>query len=814
MEDEAFSLSKEHGSLSSYTHEPPARGIIDQYPIIVEAELSAADRAFLHAQPRAEEEDQNPERRFVVVPKQGTQASDDGYGSSRRATSGEEKDNRNDRKGALKREDNDARTRSSAEQSTPELVSRPSRPYGGPGPGARSDTLDNAPPVERRPSRRDIDSSERSTPAVSSGRDGRPRQERDHSRARRRDDKSDLQLPDRRDDARQRSPAPPRKHATLDSESQPQLSRRRSRQELPNIQTKIPRDIPPKYRRSGSSIQDEQSASTPRTAPIETYLSPNIVQSSRAPKENFGTSARSSTESFSGRDHSTSDKRSSTGSFSEMLSQTSATSASAKRPHESVHRARRNTSANQRPPQQYYEDPRRSAGILSHEESGSGSDRDRSGRSRKYRNDVGSEEERIDSGSEKDRRSRYERYQRGDLRPDDYYDHRAKSRSSRSSKSVSKAPSPFSSPAVSPSQIPRADPFEKSSGYVDSRRDMSPHTAAQDTPRASERSNPMDGPIRTRPPKDISMPAPFVHSSGLHASIPIPSPSSHASFSNPSLPLHLKTTSHSETRGPGSPRSAVNTEQPFWQPPALQPKFQSSNLDITLPPANVGSYRRYSEDIGQGTAVPLPLCPLQIPSRARINWLTLPQCPNFDVCPACFENILAPSQFRNDFVPSPRRSNDESVKCDFGSAWYRIAWLLTKKEQRRDLSLLYDLAYVTNTTVPCPESRYAVQSWHSILDPRTGRPIKDFDVCSRCVKSVEKLLPATRGIFVQTDRNGMSGMARKCDFLTETDAFIKYFDALEVMADDADANGRAPDTRDLAKICRDYASLERERLSR
>lgn len=148
------------------------------------------------------------------------------------------------------------------------------------------------------------------------------------------------------------------------------------------------------------------------------------------------------------------------------------------------------------------------------------------------------------------------------------------------------------------------------------------------------------------------------------------------------------------------------------------------------------------------------------------------------------------------------RPPDASVQCDFGSSpWYRIAWLLTIKERRRDLKLFYGLADVAATEAPCLGNQEGIRKWHSIIDTRTGGPVHNFDVCHNCVKSVETLLPTMRGTFIRNDKNGAPPL-RICDFSVDSKRFVQYFDALEVTADRANRYNASPDLRDLASLAR------------
>ena len=76
VEDEAISLLREYAPSSISSYDPPCRGVIDQYPIILESDVSESEAERLHAAPRPKESkdwDGNSERRFVLVP--GTDTS-------------------------------------------------------------------------------------------------------------------------------------------------------------------------------------------------------------------------------------------------------------------------------------------------------------------------------------------------------------------------------------------------------------------------------------------------------------------------------------------------------------------------------------------------------------------------------------------------------------------------------------------------------------------------------------------------------------------------------------------------------------------
>ncbi|CAD6439828.1 65e96e8b-a6b1-4754-a360-cecf0cb858e3 [Sclerotinia trifoliorum] len=745
VEDEAVSLARESSPSSFSSYDPPSRGVIDQYPIILESDVSEGDAERLHATPRPNEWkdcDENSERRFVLVPETDTSSNDESTSQSR----GEN------------------------EQTT-----------------GRSER-------------------------------GRP--------------KSKFAANTEEDETNKFGDEPMLKPSPLE--------RRRSRQDLPNIQTKSPREIPSQYRRSASAYGSRDSDETPNTyaAPHtstgEYFLSPDAVHSPRGQfKETIGSVAQPGPryhppqETSRRRGNSINEKRNSESSLPNNISRSGTPLASRKDGgnFEASSRSRRNSNDRTAHPQPTLEDLKRLERLRAGEsERGSGSEpayspkRLATSNSKHY---SSSEDDVVDSGSERGSgRRRHEHRRTKDLRKEDDYERRLDSPRSNRSPSHSKFSSPLPSPKISSNQLPRTEPFERAETFPQGRRpssrpgsplysskeishadrlnQLSPGSVLRPSSRQSNSSGPI--PI----PQMQQIPAPFPHHGLLPISIP-----TRIDFQSPFETERTPTVPQYEDERPPSTRPPstrpVPNDKPYWQPPPFQPpQFPSDNLQRP-----VGSYRRYSEDVGRGGVAPLPSCPRMDPTIGYQDWLTLPQCPNFDICPSCFNSIIAPTTFRDHFILAPRRP-DISIICDFGSSpWYRIAWLLTIKDRRNDLGLFYSLANVGAIEAPCLGKREAFnRSWNSIIDPKTGSPIKDFDVCNSCVKSIEALLPPIRGVFIRTiETEYSSSIPRICDLRSGSKRFVQYFDVLETTADDAAYHNSSPDTRALAKLARKFSVL-------
>ena len=238
----------------------------------------------------------------------------------------------------------------------------------------------------------------------------------------------------------------------------------------------------------------------------------------------------------------------------------------------------------------------------------------------------------------------------------------------------------------------------------------------------------------------------------------------------------------------------------------------------------MGSYRRHSLDTESGHIAPLPPCPRTTPVFGAYDWLTLSKCGGFNICPTCYTANVSGTQFVNHFVPRPFGvEGREGVVCDFGTQpWYRIAWLLLQKNREQDLSLIYRLAEILERhgkgNTECLGPNEAVRDWHSVQDPKTGGLVEGWDVCACCVEIIEAVLPQLKGAFKRraeaegweewsgrgyssggygSDRNGYGsdrsngglgngrrrGRKRICDMRFDTENFIHYFDALELVAE-------------------------------
>ena len=210
--------------------------------------------------------------------------------------------------------------------------------------------------------------------------------------------------------------------------------------------------------------------------------------------------------------------------------------------------------------------------------------------------------------------------------------------------------------------------------------------------------------------------------------------------------------------------------------PVLDPKIASPR--IAAPPLSPRKPRE------------LPPCPRPNYVSGYNDWYTLAGSKDFDICPTCREAIFE-SGYGGHFVPSPPKQYGSETKCDFSVPWVRMAWLLTMKKNMPHVNLLYDIANIMTREPPCPGKIGAVRTWYSVFDPETGREVNNFDACPWCVRHVETLFPALKGVFTTRYSDGSSPL-RTCDLRTDSKRFAAYADMLEEIHNQAIEYRRPP----------------------
>ncbi|KAI9736367.1 MAG: hypothetical protein M1835_003332, partial [Candelina submexicana] len=275
-----------------------------------------------------------------------------------------------------------------------------------------------------------------------------------------------------------------------------------------------------------------------------------------------------------------------------------------------------------------------------------------------------------------------------------------------------------------------------------------------------------------------------------------------ASFAASDRKLERPRSSEPATRSPSYSHHEIQHRQNvniLYAPPSLP----SRPIENPQPPA---PRSRQTSFVAQKNITEFPPCPRSIYIKGYDDWSTLNGIPSFDICPSCVQAAMGHSQYRHHFVRSPPRDPETPIKCDFSSPWVRHAWALTLKQQRPSLDLVYGVAKVETTEVPCPGNVGAVAPWSHLIDPSTGRSVPNFDICPYCVRNAEASMPSLRGAFIRAYLSDPM-MPRVCDLRSDSRRFSNYVALLEAASTKAEAERRAPDLRTFADHARTRASL-------
>ncbi|KAF1852042.1 uncharacterized protein K460DRAFT_269703 [Cucurbitaria berberidis CBS 394.84] len=207
---------------------------------------------------------------------------------------------------------------------------------------------------------------------------------------------------------------------------------------------------------------------------------------------------------------------------------------------------------------------------------------------------------------------------------------------------------------------------------------------------------------------------------------------------------------------------------------------------------------------------PLSSCPRSELSARYDDWFNLQGYPNFNVCPTCYDGVFADTPFAIHFSETRPYVRSIERACDFSSPWMRLAWLLTIKQRRQSLDLLYALADIAGKDRPCPGDReFGTDrlAWYGIPNQRDGVHVANFAVCSCDKKMIEVLFPSMRGYFTMLPTNYQSSVPDKflCSLRTSSRRFPRYLDLLVELDAEAQSLGQRPNINRFIQLARDNA---------
>lgn len=201
----------------------------------------------------------------------------------------------------------------------------------------------------------------------------------------------------------------------------------------------------------------------------------------------------------------------------------------------------------------------------------------------------------------------------------------------------------------------------------------------------------------------------------------------------------------------------------------------------------------------------LPPCLRPVPVTGFTDWYTLVGCPSFSICPSCRDAVASTGHGRH-FTPSLSRSSGVETRCDFSVPWVRMAWLLTGKNRRLDVDMIYAMAEIAAQEPPCPGRIGAVRQWYRVVDAENMKQFPSFDACPYCVRNLETLFPVLRGVF-QKSRSHRPTQERSCDLRSDSKRFPTYIDHLELTANQASEFRRSPNTFRFIELAKRMSSI-------
>ncbi|KAJ4297563.1 hypothetical protein N0V90_005455 [Kalmusia sp. IMI 367209] len=267
---------------------------------------------------------------------------------------------------------------------------------------------------------------------------------------------------------------------------------------------------------------------------------------------------------------------------------------------------------------------------------------------------------------------------------------------------------------------------------------------------------------------------------------------------------------------PGSPRERSSAFRPQVSsrqnsnPDEIPRSPRVRSNSIRSQTSNDGGRRERKTTVPLSLDRPLPSCPRTEPSSKYNDWYTLQNYPTFDLCPSCYEGVFADTPFSVYFSQTRQYERPIERYCDFSSPWMRLAWLLTIKQRRQSLDLLYNLASITELERQCPGDRELGTdhiAWFGISDPRDGIHVANFAICPCDLKMVETLFPSMIGYFTRLPASSPYAIPTPytCSLRIKSRRFPKYLDLLVELDAEAQLLGQHPNIHRFVQLARENA---------
>lgn len=200
-------------------------------------------------------------------------------------------------------------------------------------------------------------------------------------------------------------------------------------------------------------------------------------------------------------------------------------------------------------------------------------------------------------------------------------------------------------------------------------------------------------------------------------------------------------------------RASSYSHSPEQSRPAALPRAFSSSMGV---PGQQSTHLQPQQPVASSPLSPpvnpphlnppvknntLPPCPRSKPLAGCRDWYTIRDMAKMYFCPSCM-NHLGNSAFRDHFIPNFSPDPYQPIACSMSNPWFRFAWIRTMKQENPSLTLLWKInSDPPPETKKCYGSQNDLRKWYHLTDPRTKKPVDNFDVCSACVRNVDILFP-------------------------------------------------------------------------
>jgi hypothetical protein len=115
--------------------------------------------------------------------------------------------------------------------------------------------------------------------------------------------------------------------------------------------------------------------------------------------------------------------------------------------------------------------------------------------------------------------------------------------------------------------------------------------------------------------------------------------------------------------------------------------------------------------------------------------------------------------------------------------------------------LVQQIAYGNSRTAPCSGSKSDSRRWWHLTDPRTERPVENFDICSACVRNIDLVFPKLQYAVFDRPKDKKEEV-KICNLNTENRHFLPILTELERLSDRTKDAPRHKDFQDFVDYVR------------